>query len=115
MKDEVLTGLNGQLIIMSAHRYALGRRTYIVSSTVEWLKENWKYVNENSRFVILRDTAIALLRDEAGDECDFNCWKSFWNWGIIQNPEFWNQIMSYCQSVTPHPERLFDKRLIESD
>lgn len=87
MKKEVLTDLNGQLVIMGAHRYALGRRTYIVGSIIEWLKENWKYVNEHSRFVILRDTARELMIGDAGDDMDIKCWTEFLKWGMRDIPE----------------------------
>jgi hypothetical protein len=115
MRKEILTSVNGQIIIMSAHRYALGRQTYVVSSTIEWLKENWEYVADNSRFVILRDTAIALLRDEAGSSMDYECWKEFWNWGILKNHEFWNDIMSYCQAVCPNYEQIFERKELENE
>jgi hypothetical protein len=115
MKKTVLTSLNGQIIIMSAHRYALGRQTYVVSSTIEWLKENWEHVSSQSRFVILRDTAVALLRNEAGGEMDYEHWRDFWNWGILKNHEFWNDIMNYCKAVCPHPERLFERKELEHE
>lgn len=96
MDDSVLKSLNGQIIIMSAHSYALGRRTYVVSSTVEWLKQNWKYVDDNSRFVILRDTAIALIQDRVGDDCDKQEWFNLLNWCLQDDLELEKKVRNAC-------------------
>lgn len=72
-----LHGTNGQLMVMAAHRYSLGRRSYIVGACIEWLEQWWGEFDENTRRVIMRDTVEALQDDLAGDACDFADWKAF--------------------------------------
>ena len=64
------------LMVTSAHHYCLGRRTYIVSVCVDWLKENWHLFQQNTRNMIVDETKWAILKDVAGDECDVELWKS---------------------------------------
>lgn len=72
-----LHGTNGQLMAMAAHRYCLGRRSYIVGACIEWLEAWWGEFDENTRRVIVRDTVEALQDHEAGDDTDFAAWKAF--------------------------------------
>ena len=72
-----LHGLDGQLMITAAHRYCLGRRTYIVGACIDWLNEWWHEVGRTGRLTILRDTIRALMQNEAGDNCDAAAWKAF--------------------------------------
>lgn len=82
---DVLSTTNGQIIIGSAHRYALGRKTYVTESTIEWLKENWDFVEDNIRFVILKDTAHAIMEKNAGMTMDEELWLGFLRWGIKES------------------------------
>lgn len=75
--DNPILGTNGQLMVMAAHRYSLGRRSYIVSSCIEWLTDNWKSFDTNTRTVIVRDTVEALMDNMAGSDIDFREWKYF--------------------------------------
>jgi len=84
MSKERLHSVNGQIIIMSAHRYALGRQTYVVSSTIEWLQENWDILEQNSKFVIMRDTASELMDGLVGADFDDKKWREFLAWGLEQ-------------------------------
>ena len=84
MKDDALSSVNGQIMIMGAHRYALGKRTYVVSSTIEWLKENWDIVSDNSRFTILRDTAQFILDNSGSEHSYVKPWRTFLSWGVKQ-------------------------------
>ena len=43
------------LILMCAFRYALGRRTYIVSSVVEELILNWDYLEDLDKLFFKRE------------------------------------------------------------
>lgn len=66
--ESPLSGTNGQLMIMAAHRYCLGRQSYIVGSAIEWL---WKWralFERNTIRVIVRDTVEALQDNRAGSE-----------------------------------------------
>ena len=42
-------------IVISASRYALGRRSYIVGMTVDYLLSHWERLEKNTKTVILRD------------------------------------------------------------
>jgi hypothetical protein len=71
---------NDQLMAMAAHRYCLGRRTYIVGACCEWLRANWDGFEANTQNVIVRDTFEALARDAAGDESDARDWTNLMRW-----------------------------------
>lgn len=66
---------------MAAVRYCLGRRTYIVSSCVEWLFVQWENFDEHTKTIIKRDIEEEIKRDDEardgnhphlplGDDCD---------------------------------------------
>lgn len=55
-----------QLMAMAAHRYCLGRSSYIVGACLDWLRDTWPQMTPNTQFVILRDTVDALAEERAG-------------------------------------------------
>lgn len=59
------------MILVSAERYALGRRTYIVQWTCEIIKKNMHLLSGKDKAVIIRDIETAIYY---GDECDKQCW-----------------------------------------
>ena len=75
--DSPLSGTNGQLMVMAAHRYCLGRRSYIVQSCIEWLTLHWETFDESTHFTIVRDTIDALMDNSAGSDWDYAEWKFF--------------------------------------
>lgn len=85
LHGNAISGINGQLMVMAAHRYCLGRRSYIVSSCIEWLKLWWPEFEKNTRNVIVRDTIMALQDNSAGSKSDFQDWKNFaeWAWNSL--------------------------------
>lgn len=72
-----LTSLDGQLMVMAAHRYCLGRQSYIVGSCIDWLTIHWPTFEPNTKFTIIRDTIEALQDDTAGDPMDMQGWRRF--------------------------------------
>lgn len=70
--------LNGKLedisaILVCAVRYSLGRRTYIVDWTCEFIRNNLHLLTDKDKQVIVRD----IKEQEKygyGDECDKSCW-----------------------------------------
>ena len=56
-------------MLIGAERYALGRRTYIVQWTCEFIGNNLHLLTEKDRNVMIRDIGQA---DYYGDECDEN-------------------------------------------
>ncbi len=68
--------LNGKLedisaMIVSAERYALGRRTYIVQWICEFIKNNLHLITDKDKQVMIRDLESPI---SYGDECDKVCW-----------------------------------------
>ena len=59
------------MILVSAERYALGRRTHIVCWTCEVIKNNLELFSENDIEVMIRDIESAW---DLGDECDKKEW-----------------------------------------
>lgn len=59
------------MMIVSAERYALGRRTYIVQWTCEIIKKNMHLLSEKDKKVMIRDIETAI---DYGDECDKKEW-----------------------------------------
>lgn len=56
-------------------RYALGRQSYVVGTTISYVKENWEYFNDKWQKAIRRDIEKALERDDAGQGFDKRAWK----------------------------------------
>ena len=70
--------INGKLedisaMLLSAERYALGRRTYIVDWTCAFIRNNLHLILEKDKKVMIRD----IKQQEEygyGDECDKEDW-----------------------------------------
>ena len=60
------------MILVSAERYALGRRTYIVNWTCEFIENNLALLTEKDRQVMIRDLENPI---SYGDACDEKEWK----------------------------------------
>lgn len=61
-------------MMVSAVRYALGRRTYIVLDTVNYIKHVLPYLQRNDIHTIYTDIAKAESEKRLGDECDVKDW-----------------------------------------
>lgn len=55
------------MLLVSAERYALGRRTYIVSWTCDVIKNNLHLLTKKDKDVMIRDIESAV---NYGDSCD---------------------------------------------
>lgn len=58
-------------MLVSAERYALGRRTYMVEWTCEFIRNNLHLLTEKDKQVIIKDIKNAK---KYGDECDKKEW-----------------------------------------
>lgn len=71
--------LDTQLMVTAAHRYCLGRSSYIVGAAVDWLWKHRKNFERNTIRVIVRDT-VEFLQDHSSDStqwsCDLEDWRS---------------------------------------
>ena len=68
--------LNGKIedisaMLIGAERYALGRKTYIVQWTCEFIGSNLHLLTEKDKQVMIRDIENPI---SYGDECDKVCW-----------------------------------------
>ena len=63
-------------MMVSAVRYALGRRTYIVWDTVNYIKHVLPYLRRNDINVIYTDIVEAESENRLGDDCDIHDWLS---------------------------------------
>lgn len=59
------------MMLVSAARYALGRRTYIVQWVCEVINKNVHLLSEKDRQVMIRDIEQAY---SYGDDCDKQSW-----------------------------------------
>lgn len=72
-------------LVPSIVRYALGRRSYIVSWTIQEVQRLWPKLPEKVRAVIVRDVAddIALTERvdrKVGMDSDDRAWRAFLAW-----------------------------------
>ncbi len=63
------------LMVIAAFRYCLGRRTYIVSSCVDWLVKYWDDIDPNTRSIIVEETKKAIDNGDSGDFFDTGSWQ----------------------------------------
>lgn len=67
--------LDDQITLSCAFRYALGRRTYVVSSVVETILDNWDNLPQNDKDRYKREIQDHLRElGDLGDKCDFEEW-----------------------------------------
>lgn len=84
---KITEGINDQLMCIAAHRYCLGRASYIVGSCLEWLRAHWDQFEPNTQAVILRDTKEALAQNRAGMDIDVRGWQEFVAWAKLKEHE----------------------------
>lgn len=73
--------LQDQLMAMAAHRYCLGRSSYIVGECVRWVRAIWPQLTDKTKDRIMRDTCDALIMRVAGDErIDAPEWRALVDW-----------------------------------
>jgi hypothetical protein len=75
--DDCIQGTDGQLMVIAAFRYCLGRRSYIVGACLYWLGRWWDSFDRNTKRVVVRDTVRAIQDGEAGDTMDRAGWTEF--------------------------------------
>ena len=63
-----------RLVLLSAFRYALGRKTYIPSVIADQIKSCWIDLTESDRNLIKREISEAIERGHAGHKCDVDRW-----------------------------------------
>ena len=68
---------NEEQMWLSAIRYALGRRTYIVGITTEFITDQGlsEKLSEHFKEIAIRDIEEAFERCRVGDDCDRKNWE----------------------------------------
>jgi hypothetical protein len=64
-----------ELILLAACRYALGRKTYIVGTVVDYLLKEWKDISGQLKAVIQVEIKEAIESGNAGMDMDVGEWK----------------------------------------
>ena len=68
-------------IAICALRYCVGRRTYMPSLVIDWVKANWELLSVGDRQVIYHDTRKAIASGRSlGHDCDRDTWLEFQVW-----------------------------------
>lgn len=74
--DRFWDSMDTQLMVMAAHRYCLGRQSYIVGACIDWILRHRSRLERNTLRIIVRDTVEALVSGRAGSELiDAPGWK----------------------------------------
>ncbi len=73
----------GDFVAISAMRYAMGRRSYVVGMTVEWVRTNWPRFCRNTRIVMTRDLKeqiddLEVRPGYLGMSCDEDDWRGLY-------------------------------------
>ena len=68
-----------QDFLFLAFRYALGRKTYVVSMVVDELIKQWPNLNDANKSKIKTEIEQAIYEDLAGWDCDVVEWKKILN------------------------------------
>jgi hypothetical protein len=67
--------LDKQIILSCAFRYALGRKTYVVSSVVNEILKHWDEFPKGKKEIYCREIKEAIKEKRAGMDCDVKQWK----------------------------------------
>lgn len=71
----ILETSDDQLMMFAAFRYCLGRRTYIVSTCVEWIRQHWDQIEPTSQMQIGDEIRDAINNGYAGMGMDVADWE----------------------------------------
>lgn len=92
-----------QLMVMAAHRYCLGRQSYIVGAAIDWLRKHRKNFERNTIRVIVRDTVEALQDGHAGSQLiDVPGWERLASELFLEMPE---EDQEWVKSSVAHRDR----------
>ncbi len=65
----------GDGVLVCAFRYALGRRTYVVSEVCDAIKQNATKIQPKLRDLMMEEISEAINTDRAGDDMDVRLWR----------------------------------------
>jgi len=62
------------ILLFCAFRYALGRKTYVVGTIVDILKNNWNSISPSQRKLYKEEIRDAITNNRAGMDMDVDEW-----------------------------------------
>ena len=68
------------LVLISAVRYCLGRRTYMPSTVTRWIMASVPQLPAETAKILLRDINDQRRQYDLGDKCDVETWERFESW-----------------------------------
>jgi hypothetical protein len=74
-----LSDVNQDILLFSAFRYALGRRTYVVGTIINIIKDNWDHISQPRREFFKKEIREAIERDMCGSKYDIENWEEILN------------------------------------
>lgn len=80
-----MSRLDKSITLMCAMRYALGRKTYVVSSVTSQIIQNWYVFSKSDKEVMLREIREAIEDNNSGMDCDTKKWVEVINNAIEQD------------------------------
>jgi hypothetical protein len=75
-----IENLNDEIMVTCALRYCLGRKSYVVGSCIEFIKQVWDQLPKSSQGVITRDILEAFVDGNVGSDYDSDAWRSLVRW-----------------------------------
>lgn len=98
-------GSTDQLMALAAHRYCLGRQSYIVGACIAWVRQTWDQFEPNTQTVMLRDTIEELAAGNVGSPTiDAPKWRKLCAWMIEKmTPE---QTAAACRQIKHREDAL---------
>jgi len=88
--DAVVSALPSWIFI-DAVRYCIGRKSYQVGVTTEWVCANWKHLPEHSRLIIKQDVEEAFERDDRM-RADEKCSSHYYPLGQDMDRKSWETV-----------------------
>ena len=67
------------ILLFCAFRYALGRRTYVVSSVVDTIINNWENLATSQRYMFKKEIREAEMANDVGSTYDDQEWRRILN------------------------------------
>jgi predicted DNA-binding protein len=93
---------DNELMVTAAHRYCLGRQSYIVGACINWVKKNHESFSNRTKMIMVRDIIEAIMDDCAGADFDTRGWKDLAT-GLYNNMSVKDQ--HWCKDVVRYKDK----------
>ena len=78
MRFDIASDPDFGIVMASAVNYVIGRRSYAVSSVVDFAKTHWASIRPDDRNLIMRSVKTALQRNDVS--YNVKMWQAFLKW-----------------------------------